>query len=663
MKKHFLARIGTTILLFCIVATGIYATEFSVTSPDGRLKMTLQVTNSITYQLSHNNLPLLSPSQIAIILEDGRIIGRKPTVASISKQHTQGIIPTPFGKSKEISEEYNELTLRFNEGYSLIIRAYNEGAAYRFKTHLNGDITVKNEEANFTFAGNPEIYFPEADEQMINFERLYVRFNSIKDIDLNNNKIRYSTGPLLASYPTSYSRTPYKLIITESDQLDYPGMYLFREGNSPNSLKGFWPGYPKEVKEPNNIYQTHYVESRHDYIARTTGNRLFPWRVFIVSTDDKDLLNNELVYKLAKPLEMDDTSWIRPGKSAWEWWHKAMLEKVKFPIGYDNLGLELYKYYVDFAAENHIEFMTLDAGWKEEYLQELCTYAKEKGVGIFVWTWANMPVENEQWLPRMKSLGVTGVKVDFFDRDDQIAVSWLEKVAKDCADNQLLLLFHGAPKPTGLHRAYPHILNYESVRGAECNFWDRGSDPDYHLQFPFIRMLNGPFDYTPGSMRNTTKEAFIPRDLPNTIPMSMGTRSHELAMYILFDHPLAYLCDSPTEYRKYPDIMEFLSKVPTTWDQTIPLDARLSEYALIARQKGEDWYVGGMTNWEERSTDINFSFLPDSRKYHAYIIKDAKNSNQRPQRYLCEKLSVDNTTSLKFNMSKGGGFVIRITPE
>lgn len=651
-----------------LVIQGIAAKEFVLKSPDGQLRMILNVNENITYSVFRGDEMLIQPSAISMTFDNGIVTGKNGKIRNTETKQVNEKINVLFGKNDVLEDNYNELKINFKDDYSLIARSYNEGVAWRFQTLFDGNVTVESEQADFKLAGNPSVYLPESDEGLRNFERWYLKFQSVNDIDLNKefgNRPRYSTVPLLAAYPASGSKTPCKVVITESDLLDYPGMYLYHPGGNKDMLTGFWPAYPKTVEKPDDIYTNHLTLTRYDYLAKTTGNRVYPWRVVVVSTDDKDLLNNQLVYKLARPLLLDDVSWIKPGKTAWEWWHKAMLEGVDFPVGMKNLTLELYKYYVDFASENGIEYLTLDAGWQEKYIEELCSYGKDKGVGIIVWTWANMAVVNpNKWVERMKSKGVAGLKVDFFERDDQEAIQWRELVAKRCADNKLLLIYHGSSKPTGLFRAYPNIVNYEAVRGAECNYWDRGSDPDYHLQFPFIRMLNGPLDYTPGSMRNTTKEAFYPVDKPDVIPQSMGTRSHELAMYVMFDQPVGYLCDSPTEYRKFPDILDFLSKVPTVWNKTVPLDAVLDEYAVVAKQTGDEWYIGGMTNWNAREVEVNFSFLPEkNRKYKAVFYRDSDNSGKEPKQYVCESKIVSAQTKQKMQMAEGGGFVIRLIPE
>ncbi|KAA6300026.1 MAG: alpha-glucosidase [Candidatus Ordinivivax streblomastigis] len=642
--KHI---IYTLLLMFSL---SVYAKDYTVTSPNGQLQLTLHVDKKAgtTYELRHGNTLLLNTSTIGMRLEDGRIIGRD-AARRISTRSVSGSVPVLFGKNKNIAEVYNELTITYKADYDLIVRAYNEGVAYRFVTRLPGNIIIANEDAIFHFAGNPSVYYPQSPD-LRNFEKTYVICKTIKEI----NPASFSVGPILFDYPN----TPYKLVITEADTYDYPGLYV--EPNGENSVKGMWASVPKIVEDPKSTYSNHLPIVRQNYIANTSGTRTFPWRVLVVSDDDKSLLNNDLVYLLAEPSRLTDTSWIKPGKTAWEWWHKAMLDDVEIPFGNKNLGLDLYKYYVDFASKNQLEYMTLDAGWKESYIQELCEYAATKNVKIFVWTWASMAVEDLTFLPRMKEKGVYGLKIDFFERNDQVAMTWGHSLAQRLADLQMVALYHGCPMPTGLNRTYPNILNFEAVRGAECNFWDRGSNPEYHVQFPFIRLLAGPADYTPGSFRNQTKDAFFPVDQPNIIPSTMGTRAHELAMYIVFDHWLAYLCDAPTEYEKHPALLEFLSGVPTVWDKTLPLDAQLGEYIVTAKQKGDEWYVGGMTNWTSRNSTVDLSFLPAGKNYSAQIYKDGANADMEPTAYDVATNEVNSATKLSIKMASGGGFVVRL---
>ena len=668
-------KIMLSLAVFFCWAFALKAEEYKLSSPDKKLEVKLRVEGRTEFEVWYDKVKLVEPSVIGMNLSDGRHVGGDP-VTSVKKDRVNRKIDVVAGKNKTLKEAYNEIVLSYGTDYDLVVRAYNEGWAYRFVTHWDKEIIINSEDAVFNFAFTPTVYFPECDSNTApereqsgkvhqihqgyrNFERLYKVYRSPGEIPAG----RFSVSPVLFEYPGK----PYKVVVTESDTYDYPGLYMEAAGQ--NAMRGKWAAYPKEVMDgdpsnPYRWYSNHLVISREDYIARTGGDRTFPWRVMIVSDNDKTLLNNELVYMLAEPCKIEDTSWIQPGKSAWEWWHKAVLEGVDFPSGNKQLSLQLYKYYVDWASKNHIEYMTLDAGWSEDYIKELCSYAKEKNVKIIVWTWASCARENpSDWIAKMHSYGVSGAKIDFFERNDQIAMRWGKEFAERLAEKQMVAIFHGCPVPTGLHRTYPNILNYEAVRGAECNFWEKTLTPEYHTRFPFIRLLAGPADYTPGSMRSVTQDKFRPMDIDNTPPMSMGTRSHELSMFVIYDQWMAYLCDSPTEYNKYPDVLDFLSKVPAVWDKTLPLEAKLSEYIVTAKQKGNDWYVGGMTNWDARSTEVNLSFLKDNVSYQATIFKDAPDSYEQPKEYMVEKRTVDNKTILNIDMAKGGGFVIRLEAE
>ena len=646
------------------------AVGYEVVSPNNQVKIKLNIDGGTTYEVWLGEKQLVRPSAIALNLSDGMVVGGG-TVESTSTNSVDNEINVVVGKNKTLREAYNELTVNFNEKYSLIVRAYNEGIAYRFVTALDGEIIINSETAIFEFAGATKVFFPECDTNTTdetgdngikykihqgfrNFERTYNTYN----LPLNIGTNKFSVTPVLFEF----SSTPYKVVVTEADTYDYPGMYMeYNDGGSIRSMRGMWAKYPKKVMDPDNSYSNHLVYERENYIAKTEGTRTFPWRVIIPVDDDKELLNNELVYMLAEPCKIADTSWIQPGKSSWEWWHKAMLEGVDFPVGNKNLSVQLYKYYIDWAAENGIEYMTLDAGYQESWVMELCSYAKAKNVKIILWVWASYVRQySGDWIKKMKAFGASGAKIDFFERSDQEAMRWGYDFAERLAKSKMIGLYHGCPVPTGLSRTYPNILNYEAVRGAEDNFWRSIVTPDYHVQFPFIRALAGPYDYTPGSMRNKTASQFYPVDMDNTVPMSMGTRAHELSMYVIFDQWLGYLCDSPTEYNKFPDILDFLRTVPTVWDKTVPLDSKLGQYISIAKQTGKDWYVGGMSNWDARTIDIDFSFLPEGVTYDATILKDAADSSTKPTEYVSEQTTITKNSKLTFNVAKGGGFVIRL---
>lgn len=644
-------------LIFFCCSLNIIAIDYEVKSPDEKMKIIVKVDNGTQYEIHYGDIQLIAPSPIGMNLKDGTVIG-KGTVKNTETNSVNTVLPILIGKNESILEIYNELTIHFNEDYDLIVRAYNEGFAFRWITALSGEIFIDNEDFVFNFAEDPKVYFPEA-FSMDHWEKNYTT-----GLASSFRANRYAVTPILFSWTDK----PHKIVIAESNLYDYPGLYIQATGGK--SMKGMWAKYPDQLHEPDNIYSNHFPLTRFDYIARTSGSRTFPWRVFAVSENDKNLLNNELVYLLAEPNRLENTDWIFPGKTTWEWWHKAMLtpDGKADPAngipanGNANLGVQLYRYYVDFAAANNLQYLTIDAGHglNNSGLRSLCTYAAGKNVKIILWTWASQALEQRNFITTQKNNGIAGLKIDFFQRNDQVAMTWGYRLAQELADLEMIGLFHGCPVPTGMNRTYPNILNFEAILGNEENFWRNGSDANYHVQFPFIRSLAGPEDYTPGSMRNMNQLQFYPRDLPNTVPFSQGTRAHELAMYVVFDHWLAYLCDAPTEYMKYPDILNFLAYVPSIWDKTLPLDSRLGEYITIAKRSGTDWYVGGMSGWTAHDVDVDFSFLTPDKNYTAFILKDGTNASTYPTRYAADTITVSSQTKMTFNMAKGGGFVIRL---
>ena len=658
MNKHFWIAF-LSLAFFC--NQSMFAENLELVSPNGLLKVKVDTTGNTRYEVSHNGTSLILPSVISMNFDNEITAGVNGTVKDvITRLNVDETIQVVVGKNATLQDQYNEMTIVYNEKYSIIFRAYDDAIAYRFKTEFDEEnIIVHSEIAEFVFAGNPKVYFPDAsDAKMFNWERSY-KVNSLSNISTGS----FAVAPVLFSFPD----TPYKVALLEAGLFDYPGFHVRK--NESNSVRGLWARYPNEVEYPDDPSKIHYPITRFNYLARTVGKRTYPWRVVVVSDDDKSLLNNEIVYKLAEPCKLTDVSWIKPGKTAWEWGHKAILEGVPFPSGggTSRLSLDLYKYYVDFAAKHKLEYMTLDAGWSTSYIRQLCTYAKGKGVKIIVWTWASQPVDVPSWMSGIKNYGVAGFKIDFVNRDDQIATNWLETLAKRAADLEMVINFHGCPVPTGLNRTYPNILTFEAVRGQECNYWDKTAFPDYYLLVPFIRMLSGPVDITPGSLQNVTRSSFSPYDskdaVPGVNPSAVGTRCYQLAMYVIFDQYLAYLVDSPTEYDKFPNIMEFFKKVPAVWDKTIPLAAELGKYAIIARQSGDDWYVGGMNNWTQGNYNIDFSFLSEGVDYDATIYRDSSNSGSYPKRYIYEKKIISKKTPVSVWMAYDGGFAMMLTPK
>jgi len=633
--------------------------EYKLSSPDSRMNLNVSVGTSVSYSLSFDGETIISPSSVNLTV-DNKSLCSSPKVTGSKKRSFDEVLHPVYGKFKSLQNKFNELTVDFEGNFTMVFRMYNEGFAYRFKTNINKEIVVNSEESNFVLDGACSAMIQETDV-LTSWELVYKNYDHISDIPDHKRAI---TPGLFSS-----ADGKLRIIVAESDVRDYPGMYVQKTGGS---ISGFWAAYPAKTEMGSWGNFVSVVKERENYIAKTSGTREFPWRVVMVTDDDKTLLTNELIYKLAASQSFKETDWIKPGKAAWEWWHDAIVEDSGFPTGMDNRNTQLYKHYVDFAADNKLEYLMIDAGWSNVYdvkkvqphvdIQGIINYAKAKGVGVFLWCVA--PILNndlEGNLDLIKSWGAVGIKVDFFDRDDQLEIRLIEKIAKAAAERHLMVDLHGCSKPTGMQRTYPNLINFEAVRGNECSKWDLTSNPDYHVQLPFVRMLAGGMDYTPGSMRNESRSTFKPID--KGLPSTQGTRCHEMAMFVVFDQPLGMLCDSPGEYRKYPDVTKFLSHVPTSFESTVVIDAKLGKYAVMAKKRGSDWYLGGMTGWTARDVNFDLSFLDKGKSYTAEIYKDGPNAEVNTRNYICETIGVTKQSELKFHLASGGGFVIRIYPK
>ncbi|RYU89616.1 glycoside hydrolase family 97 protein [Mucilaginibacter terrigena] len=647
--KKYLSVLIILIAFVCPVA----AQQFTVSSPDGNMVVKLAVGDSLAYSVSYKNTMVIMPSAISMKL-DNMILGVAAKIRHIEKLTVDKVIHPLNGKQAALADNYTQLTLSFEGNYKLLLRAYNEGIAYRFITDFSQPVKVYNEQATFNLNNTAGAIMAETDNYTA-WELPYVQHSAISQIKEGTRAIT----PALFSY-----NDKIKVIIAEADLFDYPGMYIQKKNGN---IRGEWAAYPEFAKMGSWGDFVSVVQTRTNYIAQTDGRRSYPWRVVMATDDDKTLLTNQLVYKLSTPSVIKDTGWIKPGKAAWEWWHDALLPGAPIPSGMDHRSTQLYNYYVDFAAKNKLEYVLIDAGWSDNYdvrkptgrsdIRAIIKHAKDKNVGVFVWCVASSILKDlDASLDYIKDIGAAGFKVDFFDRDDQQAIGWYELIAKKAAERHLMVDFHGCSKPTGMDRTYPNIINYEAVRGQECSKWDYTTNPLHHTIIPFIRMLAGPMDYTPGSMRNSSKSSFKP--IAEGLPSTQGTRCHELAMFVVFDQPVGVLCDSPVEYEKYPDIMEYLSAVPTTFDETRVLDAKVGEHIAIAKRKNGNWYIGAMTNWDARDLNLDLSFLPANINYIADIYTDAADADKEASKYEHKTITINRESKLNLKLVQGGGAVV-----
>jgi len=649
-------KLLTFSLLFYTAAD---AKDYTLLSPDKQNTIKISANTQITWSVLRGTELLIKPSPMSLSLGSGQQLGVSPVVLK-SKMSTVNDIITAIVpvKNKLVPELYNELKLVMKGGYTIEFRAYNDGVAYRFVTSLGtAAVEIDKEEVAFNFNENCQIYLPK--ENNPDLESHYEGdFKAMKLAEIAPETYGYL--PLYVASPRGT-----KMVVTEADLYDYPNLFLF--GTSGNSLTGQFPKVILESKPKPGSDRTDIIVKKADYHAKTTGNRSYPWRTVMISGSDKGLLENELVYKLSHPNVIKDTEWIKPGKVAWDWWNANNIYGVDFKSG---VNTATYKYYIDFASEYGLEYIILDEGWsrsttdllasnKDLDLQELVKYATEKHVGVILWAlWKPLDQQMDKILDQYVAWGIKGIKVDFMARADQYMVNFYDRTAEATAKRKLLLDLHGAYKPVGLNRKYPNVINYEGVRGMENNKWETTITPEHNTTLPFTRMVAGPMDYTPGAMLNTNKEEFY---INFKSPMSRGTRAHQTSMYVIYDSPLQMLCDNPSNYKKEPVYTKYISRFPTVWDKTIALEGKIGEYVVIARKNGNNWYIGGMTNWDKRSFSIPLTFL-DGKKYKVEILKDGINADKHAADYQLISKEVNAGESLEIGMAAGGGYTAILTP-
>lgn len=632
---------------FLLISVFAFAKEYSVSSPDGKIKVIVNVGAQIKWSASVNGQAIFTDNTMSLDLGTS-VLGVSPKVSSAKiTSVSETVTPVVAVKSKTVQNSYNQLSLKFKPGFGVDFRVFDNGIAYRFDTSLKGEITVKNEEVNLNFAGDFGTLFPEEETIFSHYERLYL-----------DTKISALKAGRFASLPTLVKAdNNIKIGITEADLFDYPCLFMEATGKA-----AFKSKYPHVIlkADPEGDRGIKNVQEA-DYIAKTQGTRSFPWRVFMISTEDARLVENQMVFLLSRESKLTETDWIKPGLVAWDWWNDTNLYGVDFKSGLDT---KTYKYYIDFASKFNIPYIILDEGWTKSTtnikeanstldVQELINYGKSKNVGVILWClWNVLDEDMNSILDLYAKWGAKGIKVDFMARSEQFMVNFYERTAKACADRKLLVDFHGAFKPSGMMRAYPNIINHEGVKGMENNKWSKDITPEHDVTLCFTRMLAGPMDYTPGAMVNKNAKDYVP-SFSN--PESQGTRCHQLAMYVCYDAPLQMLCDNPSNYYKETECTAFISKMPTVWDNTKVLDAKVGDYILMARQKGDNWYVGALTDWTARSLNLDLSFLGDGT-YEIEIMQDGINADKACNDYKRIVKQVTKADKVEVNLASGGGW-------
>lgn len=632
--------------LFLLIAwLPLSAKEIEVKSPGGELKVSLDIQDKIAYSVSYGNDLILKDCYLNLQLA-GETLGRHPKLRharrSVIDENVRREIPF---KNAVVKNRCNVLRLDFAGNYAVEFRVFDTGVAYRFLTEKKGETTVTGEDFVIGFPAPYRAHLSQPDGFKTSYEYPYTHVNTTE----------YKATDRMSYLPVLLETDKrYKIFISEADLYDYPCMFLKSTGA--NGLQSLFPRVPLEFGEDGD--RSVKILKEAGYIARTAGKRSFPWRFMVIAKDDKELIENEMVYNLSSPCALDDCSWIEPGQASWEWWHDARLYGVDFRSGYN---MDSYKYYIDFASRFGIPYIIMDEGWaqstRDPYtpnpnidLAELIRYGKERNVKIVLWlTW--LTVENNfDLFKTFANWGIAGVKIDFMDRSDQWMVNFYERVAKEAAANRLFVDFHGAFKPAGLERKYPNVLSYEGVLGMEQG---GNCQPANSIYLPFIRNAAGPMDFTPGSMFSAQ-----PEDNRSTRANAMGsgTRAYQMALFVVFESGLQMLADNPVYYYREQLCTEFITSVPVTWDETKVLHAEVGEAVVVARRKGCRWFIGGITNGKGRALDIDLDFLPGNKTFTLTSFEDGINADRQAMDYKKKESQVNSSTRLTLRMVRNGGW-------
>ncbi len=645
-------------LLFAISITFNISAAYkplSISSPNGNLKVKISLNEKLSYSVDYRGENMVAWSPVSMQLADGKVLGLNPTIIKKQTTKVDRVLPNNFGKRKFIKDNFTELSISLKGNYGIIFRVYNEGFSYRFFTSFSQPITVLAEQASFNFPEDNQLYY------IAKPKRFYENTGEGRYVHESINQIPdsvFALTPLVVS-----AKNGVKIALAESSLFDYPGLNVKRNEGLPNSLSGYFaPEVESEI--PNGW--TYTITKRRNYLAQTKGTREFPWRMMFFADKDIDLTDCDMVYKLAKPAQnYGDLSWVKPGKAAWDWWADWSIQGVDFKG--EAGSFEYYKYLIDFAASHHLEHVEISVGWMNDQnilevnpkirMPELVQYAKSKNVGVMVWVVAQtLERQFDDAFNLFSQLGVSGVKVDFMDADHQGRINFYEKIAVECMKRKLMVYYHGACKPNGLERTFPCIINYEGVMANEYNKWSKDETPKHTVEVAYIRNLAGPMDMNCGSMRNAQGDAFT---VSNSMPMTQGTRCHQLAMYISYYAPFSMVGDAPDTYLSDKNCISLISSIPTTWDDSHPVEGKIDEYLVMARKKGEDWFISGLNNEKERDVSIGFDFL-DEGKYMATVFSDGINANKVGTDYTIKTIEVTNKSKFNTHMAVGGGFVISL---
>lgn len=638
-----------TIIILCITTSFAKAQEYSVESPDGKIKVTVSLGDGITYDVHYGNELVLADCRMSLNV-NSKVLGSAPSLKSVSRKSVDRVKhPFLHFKYSEVPDRFNKMTLKMKGGYSVEFRAYDDGIAYRFVTDLGGKVEIENEDISIFFPEETDLVLQQCDRFRTSYEE---RYTFVKASE-------WKESQKMAHYPIlAITAKGTKVLMSESDLIDYPAAF-FRS----NDANGFTAVFPKvPAKEKPRSDKSNDILLREKYIAKTDGTREFPWRYFVITTDEAGLVETTMTCRLARDCKLDDVSWINPGQASWEWWNGAIPygPDVDFKAG---LNVETYKYFMDFASKYGIRYIVMDEGWAKDNmdpftpnpdcdLHEIIAHGNKVGVGVILWLTWRCVEENPGLFARFAEWGVKGIKIDFMDRSDQWMVNFYERTVKEAAKHKLFVNYHGAYKPAGLEYMYPNLLSYEGVTGME----QMGNcKPENSIYLPFIRNAVGPMEYTPGAMNSMQPDNYSARR-PNS--GSIGTRAYQMALFVVFESGLQMLADNPTLYYNNDDCTRFITSIPQLWDDTEVLSAKLGEHLVVAKRSGDEWFIGGISaeHKEPIEMDVPLDFLPEGKSLTITSFEDGINADRQAMHYVKKSMEVRKGDTIRIRMMRNGGY-------
>jgi len=653
MRRYLLS-----VLSLLLVFNAIAQQSYSLYSPDSSIRLEIKTKEKLSWHLYSGKEFLAQSTNVDLQLKDQKKLSDKLVVSShrYTRSNETIIVPIPY-RRKMIADKYNQLELIFKEPFSIQFRLYNDGMAYRIGTKFKDSIIIEKENALFEVEANAAIWFAHIDKRQ-NVDRFHTSFEAI----YAKQNLSAISDTMLTYAPVTVSLTNgYHLAISDAGLFDYPGMFLQKKGDG---LQGVFAPFATKEKLMEGEFPQYVVTERADYIAKTKGTRMLPWRAVLIAKKDIDLPTNDLLYILGDRSQVDDVSWIKYGKGTDEWITGINLFNIPFKAG---LNTVTYKYYIDFAKRFGFDQVMLDAGWSDVKdlfkinpdidMNELLAYAKENNIRLMLWTLCStLDKQLDSALKQFNKWGIASIMTDFMDRDDQKMVNFYHRIAKACAENKISIMFHGAFPPKGFNRTWPNAITQEGVLGAEWNIWSELATPDHNVAIAYTRMLAGPLDYEPGLLLNAQKDQFRPI---GKNPMSIGTRCHQLAMFAVYDSPLQIFSGNISQGLKEPEFMQLLGNIPTTWDETKILQGKVGEYIVTARKKGNDWYIAALNNSVPRDITMQLDFLIDGN-YKTTICKDGLNAHNYGADYELVEKTFQKNEPVTIHLAPGGGFIIRL---